>query len=106
MMNCKFYRQYSVGRYILDFYCPGVRVAIEIDGGQHNWVENQDLDAERTNYLNVQGINVIRFWNREVTDNLDGVLQKIGEVITPPTPPLRLRGGEAEGETDRNNPKN
>ena len=82
----KFFRQYSVGPYILDFYCPKTGLAIELDGGQHAEKENQDFDLVRTEYLKGQGIAVLRFWNNDVMQNREGVLGRIAERITPPTP--------------------
>ncbi len=79
--NLKFFRQYSVGNYILDFYCPKVRLAIEVDGGQHNEEKHQAKDKDRTNYLKQNSIKVIRFWNNEIRDNLDGVLERIMEEL-------------------------
>lgn len=78
--DLKFFRQYSVGRYILDFYCPKIRLAIELDGGQHDEPENQIQDNIRTASLNQQGIKVIRFWNNDVMGNMEGVIEKILEV--------------------------
>jgi very-short-patch-repair endonuclease len=89
----KFYRQYSMGMYIIDFYCPTMKLAIELDGGQHADDENREYDEERSDYLRANGIEVIRFWNNEVLQNIDGVLIKIAGKITPPIPPLNLRGG-------------
>lgn len=66
----KFFRQYSVSKYILDFYCPAIRLAIEVDGGQHAESKYDDI---RTNYLKSKNIFVIRFWNNEVLNNLEGV---------------------------------
>lgn len=74
-LGVKFRRQYSVGPYILDFYCPEKKMAIELDGSQH--LENKDYDIERSDYLTVLGIKVVRFWNNEVNANIDGVVQKI-----------------------------
>lgn len=71
----KFKRQYSVGPYILDFYSPRNKLAIEIDGSQH--IENEEYDKERSRYLLILGIRVIRFWNNEVNVNIDGVISKI-----------------------------
>jgi len=71
----KFKRQYGVGPYILDFFCREKHLAIEIDGGQH--AEKIDYDNNRTMYLNDHGIKVLRFWNNEVTQNIDGVLETI-----------------------------
>ena len=78
--NCcgvKFFRQYSVGCYIVDFYSPSLKLAIELDGGQHTMEENQVYDAQRTAYLEGMGIDVLRFWNNEVLQNLDGVVEKV-----------------------------
>ena len=77
MLGMKFFRQYSIGKYILDFYCPKVRLAIELDGGQHNKDMMRLKDEERTCYIEDQDIRVIRFWNNDLTDNLTGVLEKI-----------------------------
>ena len=64
--NYRFVRQYSVGTYILDFYCPSVRLALEIDGQSHTQENNRIYDQERKNYLEGFGITIIRFWNSEV----------------------------------------
>jgi ATP-dependent helicase HrpA len=74
----KFFRQYSVGNYILDFYCPKMRLAIEVDGGQH--AENKHDDM-RTAYLQKQNILVLKFWNNEILNNLEGVYVKISSAI-------------------------
>ena len=68
-----FYRQYRVGPYILDFYCPKKKLAIEVDGGQH-FDDSEILnDTERTLYLNQNGIYVLRFPNSDIDNNLQGV---------------------------------
>jgi len=77
----KFFRQYSVGSYVLDFYCPEKRLALEIDGGQHGDVDSQQHDAQRDSYLKELGIRVVRFWNNDVLRNAEGVAQKIREEI-------------------------
>ncbi|OGE87967.1 MAG: DNA-cytosine methyltransferase [Candidatus Doudnabacteria bacterium RIFCSPLOWO2_02_FULL_49_13] len=74
----KFLRQYSVGYYILDFYCPELRLAIELDGGQHA-DEQKEYDQERTAYLLANDIRELRFWNNEVIENIDGIYDKILE---------------------------
>lgn len=74
-LGFKIKRQYSVGPYVLDFYCPLKKLAIEIDGAQH--VEEKEYDIERSDYLSVFEIKVIRFWNNEVNVNINGVIQKI-----------------------------
>lgn len=71
----KFIRQYSVEGYVMDFYCPEKRLAIELDGEQH--VQNLEYDNYRTRYLKAFNIKVIRFWNWEVKNNLTEALHKI-----------------------------
>jgi len=75
----KFFRQYSVGPYILDFYCPERRLAIEVDGGQHADASGQQHDDHRDGYLRDSNIHVIRFWNNDVLQNIEGVGQRITE---------------------------
>jgi very-short-patch-repair endonuclease len=74
----KFFRQYSIGYYILDFYCPKLKLAIEIDGGQHA-TEQKEYDRIRTRYLLTYGIRELRFWNNDIYENLEGVYQRILE---------------------------
>ena len=77
--NLKFRRQHKIGHYVVDFCCLEKRLVIEIDGGQHNEDENIKKDLERDKYLKGQGYKVLRFWNNEVAENLDGVIEKILE---------------------------
>ena len=84
----KFYRQFSVGGYILDFFCPQIKLAVELDGGQHAEEENKEYDAIRTDYFKGIGIEVLRFWNNEVMKNIEGVLQVIEERLNSSQPPL------------------
>ncbi len=81
IQNLKFYRQYSIDNYIIDFYCPSLRLAFEIDGGHHNELHNLQYDTNRSAFLNSLNITVLRFWNTEVTQNLSGVNDKIISVI-------------------------
>ena len=83
----KFFRQYSVGPYVLDFYCPKLKLAVEVDGGQHADDEIREYDEYRSQYLTAHGIEVLRFWNNEVMQNIDGVLNRIAEKVTPSFPP-------------------
>lgn len=94
----RFVRQYSAGPYILDFYCPKLKLAIELDGGQHAQDDKQEYDAVRSAYLKAQGINVMRFWNHEVLQDTENFLDMLAQKITPPSP-LTLRG-EIGGEED------
>jgi very-short-patch-repair endonuclease len=84
-LGFKFSRQYSVGPYILDFYCAEKRIGIELDGFQH--LENKDYDKERDNYLLMNDIKILRFWNSEISGNIDEVLNKIKkELLAKPHP--------------------
>jgi len=71
----KFRRQHPIGKYILDFACINAKLAIEIDGGQHNEMQNQD--NLRTAWLETHGWKVLRFWNNDVLQNTAGVLEVI-----------------------------
>ncbi len=73
----RFVRQYSIGHYILDFFCPSLRLAIELDGGQHNERDNKEYDEARTQYLTTLGIEVMRFWNNDVLVDMQSVLSKV-----------------------------
>lgn len=73
----KFRRQHSVGNYILDFYCPAERLAIELDGQFHRNDQAEIYDHERKLFLNYYGIKVIRFENFLVFDELEYVLVRI-----------------------------
>jgi very-short-patch-repair endonuclease len=77
----KFRRQHSVGRYIVDFYCPSQRLAIELDGDSHFTDESIEYDQERTKFLNALNIRVLRFLNTDVHDNLDAVCERILEEL-------------------------
>lgn len=80
-MGVRFVRQYSVGPYVLDFFCPTQRLAVEIDGGQHSEEIHKQHDMKRTAYLAQHHIQVLRFWNNEVLQNIEGVWQKIREEL-------------------------
>src|SRR3954466_1401518 len=73
----KFRRQHSVGPYILDFYCPSEKLAIELDGASHDHEKAQIHDRDRDRFLRCFGIEVIRFENRAVRENLEGLLIEI-----------------------------
>ncbi|MRR54726.1 MAG: endonuclease domain-containing protein [Deltaproteobacteria bacterium] len=77
----KFRRQHSVGPYILDFYCPSEKLAVEVDGDSHFTDDAIEYDQERTAYLNGLEIRVVRFLNTDVYDNLDAVCERILEEI-------------------------
>lgn len=81
MFGLHFFRQYSHGPYILDFYCPAIRLSIELDGAHHAEDAQVDYDKERTGYLRGQDIRELRFWNQEVDNELEKVLSKIRDAI-------------------------
>ena len=72
-----FRRQVPIGRYIADFACMASRLVVELDGSQHGDEVNKAKDEERTRWLESEGYRVIRFWNNDVSQNLDGVLDTI-----------------------------
>jgi very-short-patch-repair endonuclease len=76
-MDLKFFRQYGIGTYIVDFYCPRKKLVIEVDGSQHFEETQQYYDLKRTEYFNSLGINVLRFNNGNVLMNINEVLQRI-----------------------------
>lgn len=95
----KFRRQYPVGPFIVDFICLEKNVVIEVDGGQH--AEKAELDIQRSAYLNKMGYRVLRFWNNEVLQETEAVLEAIFAIIEDtvknspsprPSPPLGERG--------------
>jgi len=95
--GAKFRRQHPIGRFIADFACPGAKLVIEIDGGQH--AERQEGDERRTAELARHGYRVIQFWNNDVLDNLEGVLEAIRLALaSPPTSPglSAPEGGEGK----------
>jgi very-short-patch-repair endonuclease len=73
----KFRRQHPIGGYILDFYCPEKKLAIEVDGGQHGEDGQMVSDQTRTACLEKDGIRVLRFWDHDVMTNLDNILDDI-----------------------------
>ena len=73
----KFRRQYSVGRYVVDFYCPAIKLAIEIDGDSHFIEDAPEYDEARQKFIESYGITFLRFTNTEVSRNLQKVLEKI-----------------------------
>ncbi len=79
----KFFRQYSVGPYVLDFYCPAAKLGVELDGGQHNECDKRKYDADRSKYMEAQGISVVRFWNHEVLCHMQNVLTELEQKISP-----------------------
>lgn len=78
-LGIKFRRQHPLSQFILDFYAPSINLAIELDGRDH--VQNREYDTLRTMYLKTKRVHVIRFWNKEIENNLSLVIGKIKEEI-------------------------
>jgi len=81
----KFFRQYSVGAYILDFYCPRGRLAVELGGVHHKDSDNRAYDQVRDLYLKGYDIGILRFWNDEILKNMDNVLETIQKSLKSPS---------------------
>ena len=85
----RFRRQRPIGKFIVDFICLDARLIVELDGGQH--AENTLGDSKRTEFLESLGYKVVRFWNNEVIENMEGVLDRLREELlstrslTPPS---------------------
>ena len=91
----KFRRQEIIGNYIVDFICLAAKLIVELDGGHHG--QQIEYDVMRSRYLNTLGFKVLRFWNHDVLQNSDAVLEYIRiELIKFPLPP-----GEGQGEGGR-----
>ena len=81
LSGVKFRRQFPVGSYILDFYCPEYRFGIEADGGSHYEDESKDKDHARTLELAKYGIEIVRFSNTDVLGNIDGICEVVKRII-------------------------
>lgn len=100
--NYKFRRQVLIDNYIVDFCCFEKRLIIELDGGHHRKTKTQDF--ERDHYLKQQGFKVLRFWNSEITNNINTVKEQIRSSLLTPS---SVRSGDrtsspARGEEKRN----
>ncbi len=73
----KFRRQQPLGPYVADFVCLEKKLVIELDGGQHGQPDAKRRDEQREEWLQKEGFRVLRFWNNEVTENLEGVVESI-----------------------------
>jgi very-short-patch-repair endonuclease len=81
LMNLGFRRQVPIAGYIVDFACPSHRLVVEIDGSQHGNETHAWRDVARTTNLEVAGWQVVRFWNDEVTRDIEGVCRHVLAVI-------------------------
>jgi very-short-patch-repair endonuclease/ribosomal protein L17 len=99
LAGAKFRRQHALPPYILDFYCHELKLAVELDGGQHNEPAGCAYDERRSAYLHAHGIEVLRFWNNDVLRDTEAVLEAIFQAIEAkrgkmPSPPAPLPEGE------------
>jgi len=97
MEGFSFRRQHPIGPYVLDFYCPALKLAIELDGDQHGSDTNLACDAARSRFLQTKGIRVIRFSNHLLKEDCPFVIESIMRELTPTRPAslgdLPLSGG-------------
>ena len=75
LLGKKFRRQFSIGKYVVDFFCPECNLAVELDGASHYSILREDYETERRKYLEGLGIRIERFENRLVFENIEGVLE-------------------------------
>jgi very-short-patch-repair endonuclease len=94
-----FRRQALVGPFIVDFAGRKAKLVIELDGGQHDWL--QASDALRTDRIEAAGYRVLRFWNNDVLGNLEGVLNEIQRALPPTPDPSPQGGGEPRQRAKR-----
>jgi very-short-patch-repair endonuclease len=94
-----FRKQHPIGPFTVDFYCPSLRLAVEVDGGQHA-EQRKQADDRRTNWLAEKGVTIVRYWNNDVLSNLEGVLsdllghtESLAQAAATPSPTLPLSGG-------------
>jgi very-short-patch-repair endonuclease len=93
----KFRRQYSIGNYIVDFYCPKEHLAIELDGNDHFHPESLDRDMARDLELSQKGIRVLRFENKWIWEDPEWLLNQVIKNFGPPRPPSASTPPQEEG---------
>ena len=81
ILGLQFYRQKPILNFIVDFYCPAANLVIECDGGQHYTAEGLEADRARDQALAQLGLNMLRFDNRQILTEIDGVVEKIYCVV-------------------------
>ena len=94
LQNIKFFRQYGIGHYIADFYCPKVRIAVEVDGDQHLSKDGMMYDKERERFFSALNITTLGFSNRDVLANTESVVDRIRSEIVHLASPSLIKEGE------------
>ncbi|MBU0646260.1 endonuclease domain-containing protein [Patescibacteria group bacterium] len=95
-LDFRFRRQFGIGTFVVDFYCPKAKLVIEVDGDTHYQKQTPDqYDVERQRYIESKGLKVLRFTNLDVYRNIEGVIQVIRDNL-PPAPSLVRRGRDAQ----------
>jgi very-short-patch-repair endonuclease len=79
VLGCDFHRQKPIDEYVVDFYCPRLKLVLEIDGDSHD--EKEELDKIRQEKLESKGLTVLRFWDLDVRANVDGIVEQLREWI-------------------------
>lgn len=96
----KFRRQHGIGQYVVDFYCPELQLVIEIDGDSHAEKEHIEYDKAREYFFRKLNLRIIRYYNRDIVNNIEGVfedlLARIEKLTNPIYPPLN------QGEVENN----
>ena len=100
----KFRRQHAVPPYVLDFYCEELKLTVELDGGQHNADSEQVRDEQRSAYLNSLGIEVVRYWNHDVLNRIEDVLQDLMQRVSSRQCPSSGPSGHLLPEGEGTNP--
>ena len=85
ILGVQFYRQKPIGNYIADFYAPAAKLVVELDGGQHLSPGQAKYDAQRTRDLELHGLKVLRFDDRQVLVETESVLERIFQAIKNPS---------------------
>lgn len=85
----KFRRQVSIGKYVVDFYCPKLKLAIEIDGDSHYHPASKEYDRKREKWIKEFGIKFLRFTNKDIVENREGVIDFLSDYLPPLSPPKR-----------------
>jgi very-short-patch-repair endonuclease len=85
ILDVQFYRQKTIGNYIVDFYAPSVNLVVEVDGAQHLDARNVEYDERRSKYFKEQGLKVLRFDDRQALLQIDSVAEAIFQALKNPS---------------------